>query len=151
MEFHRIAAQPMTAGLCSRVTDESVAAWTPTGRGSHRTKSQIRNATRICMQCPVLLQCVAYALVYAPGDDETLRGGLRRRGLQTLARMMRRDGLDMRRRKDGKADRYRQAIAWLERNPWAIPEARRQSLTRFRATDARQAPERTARRQTSPA
>lgn len=73
-------------------------------------------------------QCISFGLVYAGHEDYATYGGMRRKELQVLARMMRRDGLDMRRRKDGKEQRNRQAVEWLDRHPEAAREAKRQAL-----------------------
>lgn len=120
------------AGLCGRVSDGREAAWLPTGQGTHRTGEQIRKADWICQQCPVRDQCISFGLVYAGHADYATYGGLRRKELQVLARMMRRDGLDMRRRKDGKERRYRLAVDWLGRHPEAVRDAKRQALEYWR-------------------
>ena len=119
-------------GLCSRIEDGQEAAWFPTERG-HRTAGQIRKADMICRRCPVRDQCISFGLVYAGHEDYATYGGMRRKELQVLARMMRRDGLDMRRRKDGKEQRYRQAVDWLDRHPEAVREAKREALDYWRS------------------
>lgn len=63
--------------------------------------------------CPIRLKCIAFGLVYAGHEDYSTYGDMHRKELQALARMIHQDGLNMRRRKEGKEQRYQQAINWL--------------------------------------
>ena len=94
--------------------------------GLHRLTARIERITRSAWLTHLLhvyyspqMHCI-WPGVYAGHEDYSTYGGMRRKELQALARMMQRDGLNMRRRKEGKEQCYQQAIDWLADHPEAV-------------------------------